>query len=113
MGSEGSFARAEDIKDNFESICNFESSTHPRTLTDSLQTMIAASLSKKAAHKLVNNSNISDISDISDNFDNYSGSVTIKNDVDKSDVKQHPITVLRSERCFLDMEEFFNANPER
>ena len=75
-----------------------------------MQTMIAASLSKKAADKFFNNSNISDISD---NFDNYSGSVTIKNDVDKSDVKQHPITVLRSERCFLDMEEFFNANPER
>lgn len=47
MAGGGKFASAEDISNSFQAICNFDASTTPSELSDSLKAMLTASKTMK------------------------------------------------------------------
>jgi hypothetical protein len=48
---DGQFASAEDISGSFQSICNFDASTRPSELSDSLKAMLTASKSRSKTER--------------------------------------------------------------
>ena len=95
------FATAEDIAENFAAICNFEKSTHPTALADSLSAMISASTSNKSekvSDKPLANKIDTVVEVITENTTNGSTPLTVK---------------CKSEDLFSDIQQYFSEHPDR
>ena len=103
MSRNNEFATAEDIAENFAAICNFEKSTHPTALADSLSAMISASTSNKSekvTEKPIANKIVTDtvVEVITENTTNGSTPPTVK---------------CKSEDLFSDIQQYFSEHPDR
>jgi len=126
LGTNDTHATAEDVSQNFKSICDFDQSSHPLVLSDSLQAMIQNNMEKNEKNGKKNDKKNEKMDKIDKFFDNSSTKL-IDDHVDKSVepitqevlvseeilVSVVPKVVSQSEQLFIEMSNFFDKNPDK